>query len=161
MIAHPATPKPFAEDKVGNVLKWVLLAVAIVTFAMLGWATVKTYEQAPPQPDRFVTASGAVVLTEAEIYRGKEGFQRAGLMDYGSIYGMGSYFGEDYTASGLVKLAALTEKNIAEAEYGKPLATLSAEQRTGVRSAMQAQLQGVDLTKQEAPVPAALALAMA
>ncbi len=28
------------EDPVSNVLKWVLLAVAVVTFAILGWTTV-------------------------------------------------------------------------------------------------------------------------
>ena len=121
MASHSATSSPTTEDQVGNILKWVLLAVAIATFAMLGWTTVLTYEQAPPQPDRFIGPSGAVVLSEDEIFRGKEGFQRADLMDYGSIYGMGSYFGEDYTADVLVRLATQTEKNIAETEYGKPL----------------------------------------
>ena len=29
-------------------------------------------------------------------------------MDYGSLYGMGSYYGEDYTASILVRLAKST-----------------------------------------------------
>ena len=38
-----------AEDSISNVLKWVLLAVAVVTFGLLGWSTVLTYEQAPPQ----------------------------------------------------------------------------------------------------------------
>jgi len=153
-------PNPAAEDKISNILKWVLLAVAIVTFGVLGWTTVETYKQAPPQPDRFVNASGAVLLTKDEIFRGKEGFQRADLMDYGSIYGMGSYFGEDYTASGLVKLGTLTEENIAQAEYGKAFADLNAEHKMGVKSAMQTQLQGVDLTQREALVPAALASAI-
>jgi len=153
-------PNPAAEDKISNILKWVLLAVAIVTFGVLGWTTVETYKQAPPQPDRFVNASGTVLLTKDEIFRGKEGFQRADLMDYGSIYGMGSYFGEDYTASGLVKLGTLTEENIAQAEYGKAFADLNAEHKMGVKSAMQTQLQGVDLTQREAMVPAALASAI-
>jgi hypothetical protein len=43
------------EDPVSNVLKWILLAVAIATFGLLGWTTVVTYETAPPFPDRFVT----------------------------------------------------------------------------------------------------------
>ncbi|MGC9953167.1 MAG: cbb3-type cytochrome c oxidase subunit I [Rhizomicrobium sp.] len=160
MASHSANSSPATEDRVGDILKWVLLAVAVVTFATLGWTTVLTYEQAPPQPDRFVSPSGVVVLTKDEIFRGKEGFQRADLMDYGSIYGMGSYFGEDYTASILVKLAALTEKNIAQTEYSKPLAALSTEHQMGVRAAMQSDLQGVDLTKQETAVPAALAAAI-
>jgi nitric oxide reductase subunit B len=159
MTAQPVDSQ-FAEDKVSNVLKWVLLAVAIITFALLGWTTVLTYEQAPPQPARFVAPDGRVVLTSDEIYRGKEGFQRADLMDYGSIYGMGSYFGEDYTADMLVKLGTSTQEHIAQAEYGKPFAALGAEHQMGVKSAMQAELQGVDLTKTDTPVPAALAAAM-
>jgi len=66
------------SDPVSNVLKWILLGVAIVTFGMLGVATKYTYEGAP-----------------ADIETGRSGFQRADLMDYGSLYGMGSYFGED------------------------------------------------------------------
>ena len=156
----PAITNPLTEDKVSNILKWVLLAVAFVTFGMLAWTTVKTYEQAPPQPDRFLSPNGAAVLTEAEVFRGKEGFQRADLMDYGSIYGMGSYFGEDYTASTLVELATLTQENIAQAEYGKSYADINAEHKMGVRAAMQAELQGVNLTLHDTQVPKDLAAAI-
>ena len=95
---------PPVSDAVANVLKWVLLAVAILTFALLAWATTATYRLAPPQPDRFLGADGAVLMTNDDIIAGKGGFQRADLMDYGSLYGMGSYYGEDYTASTLVRL---------------------------------------------------------
>jgi len=107
-------------DPVSDILKWVLLLVAIGTFACLGWATWQTYSAAPPQPDRYVTANGSVVMTNADIIAGKSGFQRADLMDYGSLYGMGSYFGEDYTASTLVALATETQANIATAQFGQP-----------------------------------------
>ena len=98
------------EDPVSNVLKWVLLVVAIVTFALLAWATTVTYRTAPPQPDRFVAADGTVVMTDDDIVAGKGGFQKADLMDYGSLYGMGSYYGEDYTASILVRLGTATRE---------------------------------------------------
>src|SRR5665213_2261983 len=86
------------EDAVSNVLKWVLLVVAILTFALLAWATTATYRLAPPQPERFVGADGTVLINNDDIVAGKSGFQKADLMDYGSLYGMGSYYGEDYTA---------------------------------------------------------------
>jgi nitric oxide reductase subunit B len=145
------------EDPVSNVLKWILLAVAIATFGLLGWTTVVTYQTAPPFPDRFVTTGGAVLMSAEDIYAGKSGFQKADLMDYGSLYGMGSYFGEDYTAQNLVRLATLTEDNIARAEHKKKLSDLAPEQQAGVKVAMQAELQGVDLTKQVAVIPDALA----
>jgi nitric oxide reductase subunit B len=38
------------EDPVSNVLKWILLAVAVGSFALFAWATVLTYERAAPNP---------------------------------------------------------------------------------------------------------------
>ena len=148
------------EDRVGNVLKWILLAVAIACFAALGWATKLTYEGSPPFPDRFVTKGGAVVMTADDVIAGKAGFQKADLMDYGSLYGMGSYFGEDYTADNLVRIATLTEANIARSRYGKPLAALTGDQQAAIKTRMQAMLQGVDLTAKTAVLPDALAKAM-
>ena len=90
---------PPVEDPVSNVLKWILLGVAVATFGLLAWATVMTYRTAPPQPERFVSPDATVLMTDQDIVAGKGGFQKADLMDYGSLYGMGSYYGEDYTAS--------------------------------------------------------------
>src|ERR1700724_81585 len=124
-----------ARDPVSNVLKWVLLIVAVGSFAILGWTTKLTYEAAPPFPDRFVTSDGTVLMTAADIVSGKAGFQKADLMDYGSLYGMGSYFGEDYTAAYLVRLATVTEDNIARANGAKDLSESTVEQRAAVKAA--------------------------
>ena len=149
------------EDPVSNVLKWILLVVAVGSFALFAWATVLTYERAAPQPDRYVTAGGATVMTDDDIVAGKAGFQKADLMDYGSLYGMGSYFGQDYTAFALVRLAALTEENLAQTRFGAAFDSLSAEQQAAIRATMQQQLQGVDLTRREVTIPDALAGAIA
>src|SRR6185437_3763996 len=79
------------------------------------------------------------------------------LMDYGSLYGMGSYFGQDYTAFGLVRLAKLTEDNLARARFGAAFDALPAERQAAVRDAMRQQLQGIDLTRREVVVPDTLA----
>ena len=132
----------------------------MLTFALLGWTTDLTYKAAPPFPDRFVAAEGTLLMSAAEILAGKAGFQKADLMDYGSLYGMGSYFGEDYTAANLVRLATLTEENLATARNGKPLADLTAEDQASVKAAMQVELQGVDLSKQVTTIPDAVAAAI-
>ena len=149
-----------AADPVSNVLKWILLVVAVASFAILGWTTKLTYEAAPPLPDRFVTSNGTVLMTATDIQAGKAGFQKADLMDYGSLYGMGSYFGEDYTAAYLVRLATLTEGNIATAKTGKPLSDMTAEEQAAVKAAMQVELQGADLTKASVGIPNALGQAI-
>ena len=76
-----------SSDPVSNILKWILLAVAVSSFALFAWATVLTYERAPPQPKKFVTNAGTKVMTDDDIVAGKAGFQKADLMDYGSLYG--------------------------------------------------------------------------
>lgn len=161
MCATSLGDLPSGEDRVSNVLKWVLLAVAVFTFIVFIWATVVTYEQAPPQPERFTDPSGAAVMTDADIVAGKAGFQKADLMDYGSLYGMGSYFGKDYTAFALRRLASLTEDNLAQTHFSKNFDALPPERQAPVRDAMRHQLRGVDLTQREVTLPAELSAAIA
>ncbi|MEO8715669.1 MAG: nitric oxide reductase, partial [Acetobacteraceae bacterium] len=147
---------PVTEDPVSNVLKWVLLVVAVLTFGLMAWATIVTYRTSPPQPDRFVSASGDKLFTGEDVFAGKAGFQKADLMDYGSLYGMGSYFGEDYTASILVRLATLTRDNVGRARYGRTFSALTSEEQASASATMREQMQRVDLTRAEVVVPDAL-----
>jgi nitric oxide reductase subunit B len=133
-------------DQVANVLKWILLVTAIVCFAVVIWGTFKTYQLAPPLPQQFVTTAGQVVMTENDIVAGKAGFQRADLMDYGSLYGMGSSFGEDYTAKYLVRLGRITEEEIAQQRFGKSFVNLSEGDQYVVRKNMQQSLQQLNLS---------------
>lgn len=148
------------HDPVSNVLKWILLVVAIVTFALMAWTTVVTYERAPPQPDRFLGPDGTTVMTAEDIVAGKAGFQKADLMDYGSLYGMGSYYGQDYTAWALIRLAGLTEAQLAQSRFGKSFDALSHDQQAAIRDVMRGQLQQVDLTQATVTLPDALARAV-
>ena len=150
-----------ADDPVSNVLKWILLAVAVATFAILGWTTNLTYKAAPPFPDRFVTADGTLLMSAADIQAGKAGFQKADLMDYGSLYGMGSYFGEDYTASNLVRLATLTEDEHRQGQ-NRQSAVGSAHRKSRPRSKLRCRssCRASISRKQVATVPDAVAAAI-
>jgi len=150
-MTNDALARP-SVDPVSDTLKWILLVVAILCFATLAWATVVTYREAPPIPDAIVGPSGQALMTADDIVGGKGGFQKADLMDYGSIYGMGSYFGEDYTASTLVALGADTRAAIAQANYGKPFDGLAPEQQVVATQAMRDQLQKIDLTQSKVAV---------
>src|SRR5665213_4079755 len=156
-VAHIDPP---VEDSVSNVLKWVLLVVAIATFGLLAWATVDTYRAAPPQPDRFTTADGTVLMTDDDIVAGKGGFQKADLMDSGSLYGMGSYYGEDYTASTLVRLGTAARANVALATNSQPFVSLTQDQQAAATAVMQHDLQTIDLTQPEVVLPAPVAAAI-
>jgi nitric oxide reductase subunit B len=156
----PETRDLMNEDPVTRVLKWVLLATAVICFGLIAWATGRTYQDAPMQPDRFVTPDQTTLLTGADIVAGKAGFQKADLMDYGSLCGMGSYFGPDYTAQNLVALASATEQNLAGDTYNKDFSVLAADQQAAVKARMQDLLHGVDLTQPVVTVPPALAQAI-
>ena len=160
MCAASLGALPAHEDRVSNVLKWILLAVAVISFILFFWATAVTYERAPPRPERFTDPNGATVMTDGDIVAGKSGFQKADLMDYGSLYGMGSYFGQDYTAFALMRLANLTEDKLAEARFGKNFGALAAGEQATVRAEMRRQLQGINLTQREVALPAELAAAI-
>jgi nitric oxide reductase subunit B len=160
MVSKPAdgsTPPLRFGDPVSDVLKWILLAVGIACFSVMAWATVITYQTVPPQPDRYVSASGALIISGDDIVAGKGGFQKADLMHYGSLYGMGSYYGEDYTASTLVALATATQNAIAVARYGKPLAALGPDEAAATKAQMQRELKGIDLTRREVVLSDAVA----
>ena len=148
------------SDVVSNYLKWILLLTATVCFAALIWGTYITYQQVPPQPEKFLTSDGKTLFTQADIIEGKAGFQKADLMDYGSLYGMGSYYGEDYTAEYLVQLGKLTENNLAIAHFGKSFSQLSIGNRFVVRKEMQEILQHIPLTHKNVVLPVALSSAM-
>jgi len=160
VTTYSEPPSRPLEDPVSNVLKWILLAVAVGSFALFAWATVLTYERAAPQPDRFVTPGGVALTTAEGILAGKACFQKADLMDYGSLYGMGSYFGQDYTAFGLMRLAKLTEENLAQSRFGTGFDALPVDRQAAARDAMRQQLQTVDLTQREVVIPEALAAAI-
>lgn len=148
------------HDPINSKLKWTLLIVSILCFIGLIWGTYETYDQAPPLPQQFVTQSGQVVMTADDIVAGKAGFQKADLMDYGSIYGMGSYFGEDYTAEYLVRLGRMIENNIAQKRFGSDFSSLSEGNQYEVRKKMQQMLHNIKLYEDTSILPQAVATAI-
>ena len=76
----------------------VVLAVTIFVYAAYGVMAWYTFTHLPPIPAAVVTENGTVLFTYNDVVMGKYYFQKYGLMDYGSILGMGSYFGIDFTS---------------------------------------------------------------
>ncbi len=148
-----------AQDPAIRNLKIVLLLTLVITVAILIYGTVVTYREAPPMPAQFTDIQGQVLMTRPDIVSGKAAFQEADLMDYGSLYGMGSYFGEDYTAEFLHALGHQTERALARARYGKPLRSLAIGERATVRARMRHELQGLALTKNQVVLRPAVAQA--
>jgi nitric oxide reductase subunit B len=81
---------------------WTWLgAIFVVSFAILGLIGRDIYVQAPPVPDRVVTASGATVYTRDDFQNGREVWQTLGGMQLGSVWGHGGYVAPDWGADWL------------------------------------------------------------
>jgi len=83
-------------------------AVALVVlfgFGVLGLLAYRTYTAEPPIPRAVVDPGGRVLFTGADVIKGQQIFLRAGLMEYGSIFGHGAYLGPDFTADYLRRAA--------------------------------------------------------
>jgi nitric oxide reductase subunit B len=90
---------------------WVqgLALTFLVGFAILGYLTIRVYEDHAPVPGKVVDESGTVLTTRDEIMQGQEAFLTHGLMQYGSVYGHGAYLGPDFTADYLHRQAELMQ----------------------------------------------------
>src|SRR6476661_1773705 len=85
-----------------NPKKWwlpllIIFTVSIAGVTMIG---VHTYTAAPPLPN-FITNSGKVIYSKADILKGQSVFQKYALMEYGSMFGDGADRGPDFTAEAL------------------------------------------------------------
>jgi nitric oxide reductase subunit B len=100
--------------------------------AILIWLAAKTYTDAPPIPNKVVTASGEVLFTRDDIVGGQQIFLRYGLMENGTIWGHGAYLGPDFSAEYLHTLADDVGQAIAQQHYSANLSGLNPAQRNGV-----------------------------
>jgi nitric oxide reductase subunit B len=117
------------------------------------WATYYTYKEAPPIPENFINSQGKIILTRENIVEGKAGFQKAGLMDYGSLYGMGSYFGEDYTACYLVELGKEISERLSLSQFNTVFLSLSKAQQHLIETKIQSILKKIQLEEKSVVIP--------
>ncbi|WP_338468454.1 nitric-oxide reductase large subunit [Novosphingobium sp. ZN18A2] len=113
---------------------WLWLgAIFIASFAVLGWLGRDIYVQAPPVPDKVVSASGATIYTRAQIEAGREVWQSLGGMEMGSVWGHGSYVAPDWGADWLHREATTMLDNWAKADRGIAYGALSPEHQAALR----------------------------
>jgi len=82
-------------------LWWLLIAILMVTFGILGYFGREVYRQAPPIPGQVISDSGGVLMTHDSILDGQTAWQSVGGMQLGSIWGHGAYQAPDWTADWL------------------------------------------------------------
>lgn len=79
----------------------MLGALLAVSFGILLWAGGQIYQNAPPMPERVISADGKTIYTRADIEEGRQVWQSMGGMQLGSIWGHGSYVPPDWSTDWL------------------------------------------------------------
>ena len=113
-----------------------LLVILMVTFGLLGYYGKEVYRQAPPIPDKVVSASGKVLMTQESILDGQTAWQSVGGMQLGSIWGHGAYQAPDWTADWLHRELVAWLDLAAQDTFQKPYAQLSPEQQNQLQFAL-------------------------
>jgi len=111
--------------------------VVLASFAVLGWAGVRVYQQAPPVPGAVATADGGVFIGPGEIAAGQDVWRSLGGMEMGSIWGHGSYVAPDWTADYLHREAVGVLDIWSRARYSTAYASLDPPRQAALRDELQ------------------------
>src|SRR5690606_12842865 len=110
-------------------LWWLLIAILILTFSILGYFGREVYRQAPPIPAQVISDSGNLLMTHDSILDGQTAWQSVGGMQLGSIWGHGAYQAPDWTADWLHRELVAWLELAALDVFGKPYAALDGAQQ--------------------------------
>ncbi|MFN2362505.1 MAG: nitric-oxide reductase large subunit [Marinobacter sp.] len=114
-------------------LWFLLIGIVGVTFTLLGYFGADVYREAPPIPDRVVSANGDQLMTEESILDGQTAWQSVGGMQLGSIWGHGAYQAPDWTADWLHRELETWLEIAAQEEYGQDWNSLSGQQQNALQ----------------------------
>ncbi|WP_242920156.1 nitric-oxide reductase large subunit [Pontibacter liquoris] len=121
---------------------WIGFIVVIIgSFSVLGYFGSEIYRQAPPIPDKVVSASGKVLFTGEDIRNGQNVWQSIGGQELGSVWGHGAYVAPDWTADWLHKEAIFMLDAWAKEAKGTTYARLDAENRAMLQARLQKQVR--------------------
>ncbi|MCL7943553.1 nitric-oxide reductase large subunit [Marinobacter sp. ATCH36] len=114
-------------------LWFLLIAIVGVTFTLLGYFGADVYREAPPIPDKVVSANGDLLMTEESILDGQTAWQSVGGMQLGSIWGHGAYQAPDWTADWLHRELETWLEIAAREEYEQDWHSLSGQQQNALQ----------------------------
>jgi nitric oxide reductase subunit B len=121
---------------------WITFAFVIgLSFTVLLYYGVKIYQNAPPIPEKVVSASGEILFTGEEIKDGQNVWQSIGGQEVGSIWGHGAYVAPDWTADYLHREALFILNVWANADYGSPYEKITEEQQTVLQTRLKKELR--------------------
>jgi len=121
---------------------WIALTLIVETcLAVLLFFGSRIYQQAPPIPEKVVSADGSVLFTGEDIKAGQNVWQSMGGQETGTIWGHGAYVAPDWNADWLHREAQFILDKWSEKQYQKPFADLAPEQKVSLEFALKQELR--------------------
>ena len=122
---------------------WIsLIVVLVASFTVLGYFGYDLYRQAPPIPERVVTASGQTLFTGQDIKDGQNVWQSAGGQEMGTVWGHGSYVAPDWSADFLHRESEWLLEYWAKEEPGaRKYADLNAERQAALQARLKQEIR--------------------
>lgn len=117
------------------------IAVMVVSFAVLGYFGIEIYNQAPPIPDKVVTADGTVLFTGQDIRDGQNVWQSVGGQELGTVWGHGAYQAPDWTADWLHKEAIAMLDEMATEKFGKKFSEIDPADQAFLKIKLQEEIR--------------------
>jgi nitric oxide reductase subunit B len=114
-------------------LWWLFGGTLFAAFFILGFFGREVYRQAPPIPERVISADGRVLMTRDDILTGQQVWQSTGGQQLGSIWGHGAYQAPDWSADWLHREATSMLDLWAAREGAASYAALPAERQAVLR----------------------------
>ncbi len=132
------------QEHSGQLAPWwrqTVILVLILGFTVLIVLAIKTYQDAPPIPDKVIAESGEVVFTGQDILAGQQVFLKYGLMENGTIWGHGAYLGPDFSAAYLHTLSIDAAEATASQLYNRTPGALTPAEQSAVTAQVQQALK--------------------
>ncbi len=121
---------------------WIAFtAVVLLSFAVLGWAGLKIYQEKPPIPDQVVTTDGTIMIDRGQISEGQNVWQAMGGMQVGSIWGHGSYVAPDWTADYLHRECVFILNEWSQTDFSSSYESLDLEKQAALQARLKTLLR--------------------
>lgn len=121
---------------------WLGLAALLVSsFGVLLWMGNDIYQQAPPIPERVVSATGTLIYSRADYDTGRQVWQSMGGQQLGSIWGHGALVAPDWSADWLHREAVAMLELAAQADAATPYLALDISQQARLQANLQTEMR--------------------
>ena len=117
---------------------WIsFILVMTISFAVLIYYGREIYRQAPPIPDKVMTADGKVLFTGEDIMDGQNVWQSVGGQEIGTVWGHGAYQAPDWSADWLHKEAVFMLDKLALKTDSLPYNKVSHQRQAALKIRLQ------------------------